>query len=190
MSNKIIKKVNLDFFVVDVSDPNYFVVVDNSEWGGIEAKPAIIEVYVPGFSEPATHYYTKKGQTNFNSLSLNLNCDICEDLQELPDGIYTITIKGSPEKYQKTRDYLRTTKLELDIDRMLMRSVDRCDDNKSISESYSLIQTFIRTAKAHLRHGNSCEAFEFYQKAKNKAEWMINCQANSQTGGCGCNCND
>jgi hypothetical protein len=38
---------------------------------------------------------------------------------DLPDGIYDVTIKGSPDTFQKNRQYLRTTKTQLELDKLL-----------------------------------------------------------------------
>ncbi len=178
MSNNVFEKVNIDFHILDVLDPNYFLVVDNSEWGGIIYKPSIIEVTTPEFETPVTHNYLKNGTNQFNSLSLGLVCDSCKELTEIPDGVYTVTVKGSPDKYQKTKNYLRTVKLQLELDELLIKNVSSCSEvSDSLVKKINKIDKLVRAAKANLRYGNTCEASAMFLEASKQVEKMKKCKS-------------
>jgi hypothetical protein len=65
-------QINIDFQVLTNYNPKYLVVVDTSDWQTLKGKPSIIEITLPGFSDPVVHYYSQ-GQVNvFNSIKLLL----------------------------------------------------------------------------------------------------------------------
>ena len=157
------KKINIDFQIYDSQDPKVFIVLDTSEWAHIENKPAIIEIILPGESKPITHYYAKNAVNILNPVNLNLDCGECfQSEMELPDGIYEVTVKGSPDKFEKNRKYLRTTKTQLDLDNLYIQLSLECfnDDNdiKSKIEKLNEIQFLLKSAEANVRYGNNCTA--------------------------------
>ncbi|MAX51403.1 MAG: hypothetical protein CMH22_06375 [Methylophaga sp.] len=107
-------KIIVDFLVIPTNEPKYLVISDASYWGRITDTTTIVEIITPGSSKPVVHYFAQGKQNIFNSINLEVSVD--EDVKvDLPDGIYQITLKGSPDTYKKTRSYLKTDKIRLDI---------------------------------------------------------------------------
>lgn len=150
-------KIKIDFDVVDTNDPFKLLVADSSYWQLIEGKPSIIEITTPGASEPVVNTFEKKTINIFNSINLGLSCPTCDDitLNELPDGIYTITVKASPDNFNKERCYLRTTKLRLEIDKIYIKAslLDKVT-SADLIEKLNWINLLLRAAEANLRYGN------------------------------------
>lgn len=174
----VVMGINIDFQVYDSKDPRALIVIDTSNWAHISNDPSIIEIITPGFETPVKNYYMKNSVNVFHSDDLGLNCsESCEDSRrDLPDGIYEITVKGSPEKFNKTRKYLRTSKLQLKVDKLLIGLALECDTSE-IKEKVSKlneINLLIKSAEANVRYDNICTAQELLKKA-NKLVERINC---------------
>lgn len=172
--------INVDFQVMPTQDPKYIVVVDTSNWEHIEHKPSIIEILLPGEQKPIVHYFDKGKVNVFNSYNLFLNCDSCykgSELAELPDGIYHITVKGSPETFNKTRQFLKDDKTRLELDRYLSSVSLKCEDfNKESIERIEKINLFLQGAEANTRLGQYCEAQELLFKAQKMMEKLKKCR--------------
>jgi hypothetical protein len=171
------QKVNIDFDIK--SDINYLKIIDLSDWSLIQNKPSIIEILVPGFSTPVTYYFDK-GKTNvFNSINLVLQCPDCldEEPQALPDGVYIITVIGSPSSYTKEIKYLKTDELRMKIDKLY---ISKLKDNKKPSQDIidKLLEFdfMINGAEAHLRYDMEKEAGALYQYILNNVEKTIECK--------------
>ena len=168
-------KTTIDFQVLETFDTRYLSVADYSDWGLAESRNAIIEITLPASDKPVTHYFDKKAINRFNSILLGLNCSGVENL-DLPDGIYTITVKGSPDKYKKTRTFLKTTQTKLKLDTILINNVSSCNDiDGKIVDEILEIEILIKAAEANIRYGNECEAFELFQKAQKLIDRKLNC---------------
>lgn len=160
----------IDFSVYETHDPRVMSIMDYSMWGLIEDKPAIIEITPAGFNKPVTYYFQKNKTNVFNTYSLHLQaisaCGL-SDLSELPDGIYKITVKGSPDTYSCTKHYLRTTKFQLELDKAYINLNLNCNDvDKKKEDSLLRVEMLIKAAEANTRHSNICEAQELFMKAK------------------------
>lgn len=162
--------INIDFSVYDNHDPRTLSILDYSTWGIIEEKPAIIEIVPAGFSKPIVYYFQKGKNNIFNTYNLHLQsiseCGL-SDLDELPDGIYIITVKGSPDKYYRKKYHLRTTKFKLELDKAYINLNLTCDtvDSKKEKELVK-IELFLKAAEANLRASNVETAQELFLKAK------------------------
>lgn len=155
-------KINIDFQIYDSNDPKKIIVLDTSIWSHIEDKNAIIEIIVPGDIDKRVFYHTKNGVTILNSYNLGLNCGDCgEDLQDLDDGVYEITVKGSPDKFYKTRYYLKTTTLVGQLDELMHKAYSVCNNCEENADDVSRINRYydlINVAEAMIRKGYKCEA--------------------------------
>ena len=165
------KKINIDFQIYDSRDPKTIIILDTSEWLHIYRKPSIIEIILPGDSKPITHYFDKKSVNVLNSLNLNISCGNCFDVNDdLPDGIYQITVKGSPDRFNKNKKYIRTTKTQLDLDNLYISLSLECfkDDNdiKNKIKDLNYIQLLLKASEANLRHDNSYVAQDLLFKAQ------------------------
>ena len=172
--------IKLDFEVVGTNSPKVLRVVDESEWGILANRPAVIEVKGPDM-ESAVSYYLGKNQLNiFTSVTLGYTCDKYE-YENLPDGVYEITIKGSPSTYTFTRHYLKTDILRLNIDKVWARTNVLCDYvDDDIIEKIKKVEYIVAVAEANMRLGNIETAEELIEKA-NKLLYIINNCAD-----CGC----
>lgn len=165
--------IKLDFEVVGTNNPKVLRVVDESEWGILANRPAVIEVKGPDM-ESAVSYYLGKNQLNiFTSVTLGYTCDKYE-YENLPDGVYEITIKGSPSTYTFTRHYLKTDILRLNIDKVWARTNVLCDYvDDDLIEKIKKVEYIVAVAEANMRLGNIETAEELIEKA-NKLLYIIN----------------
>jgi hypothetical protein len=169
-------KTNIDFLVH--SNPYWLNVLDFSYWGLIENKPSIIEVTLPGYATPVVKYFDKFKNNGFNSILLEINCESeCGDvnLVTLPDGIYTITVKGSPSKFQKTYHYLKTDLLQMELDKILISAIDT-DQYYKIDSKLIEIEFLLKGAEAHLRSDLIRVAGNMFQKAVELTEKLRDCK--------------
>ena len=155
-----IGKINVDFQVLETKDPKIFSIADTSNWGSITTKKSIIEITLPAEVNKVVHYFNKQSINIFNSGNLNLNCPTGDchevDLVDLPDGIYTITVKGSPDSFQQTRTYLRTTLTQLELDKLFINNME----NDSLLEKITNIDLLLNAAEANVRLNNISKAQE------------------------------
>lgn len=175
-------QINIDFQILTNYNPKYLVVVDTSEWEFIKLEPAIIEITPPGFSDAVTHYFDKQKVNVFNSVNLGLNCTNCgtkeHDLKDLPDGVYQITVKGSPDTFQSTRHFLKTDNIRLQLDKAFMKFNLSCNEFDNIFlSSLQKIDFFLNAAEANARLGNHCEAQELMFKAEKDINKLKNCKS-------------
>lgn len=174
------KNIHIDFQVYDSNDPKKIIILDTSIWALIEDKPAIIEVISPGEKRPVVHYYTKNGITILNSVNLGLNCGECGDeFFDLPDGVYEITVKGSPDKFNKKRYYLKTTTLLNKIDDALLKvynDCQTCSENLTDVDRILRYKNLISIAEAFIRKGHKCEAQDIIYKVQDFIKKFNSCR--------------
>ena len=127
-------KIDIDFSIH--SSPFYLKVVDLSVWGLIESKTAIVEIVLPGYEGPEVKFFDKHKLNVFNSNLLGTSCDGCKELTTLPDGIYKITVKGSPSKYSKSLYFLKTDLFDMEVDKILIDNIDKLDDKLLDEKTY------------------------------------------------------
>lgn len=163
--------INLDFEVIGSYNPKTLRVADQSEWGILADRPAIIEIKRPG-SEKVYTYYLGKNQLNvFNSKTLGVNPGApANDFVDIPDGIYDITIKGSPSSYSVNRKYLKTDSMRLNIDKVWARAGILCEDeDDEIIEKIKEVEFVLTVAESSMRLGN----FDTVQQLMDKAQHLI-----------------
>lgn len=165
-------KINIDFSIH--SSPYYLKVLDLSEWGVIEGKPSIIEIQTPGNEKCVTKFFDKNKLNVFNSNMLNINCEGQEGLTTLPDGIYTITVTGSPETFTKELKYLKTDLHDMEVDKILIDNIQ--DIGKEVFEKkMTRIEFLKRGAEAHLRYDLVEMAGMLFEKAQELVEDIKEC---------------
>lgn len=95
----VLDTITIDFFVLPVYDPKVLVISDNSNWLTIATNPSTIEITLPGSTIPRIFTFVKLDTNTFDSHTLGLTClsgdCVDEEYVYLPDGIYTITVKGN-----------------------------------------------------------------------------------------------
>lgn len=172
--------IRLNFQIYDSRDPKEFIIIDTSKWQHLSNKTSIIEITLPGESKPVTRYYDK-GVNVFNSEMLYLSCDDCgNSFEDLPDGIYKITVKGSPDKFNVTKNYLRTTQTRLKLDNFYVQSAIECfnsdSDTKKRIEKLNEIEFLLRSAEANTRAGNNETAQTLFFKAQKLIDKTSKCK--------------
>ena len=172
--------IKIDFNVIETNNHKTLLVADNSNWSVIEGEPSIIEITLPGMRNPVVNYFDKKSINNFNSVNLNLNCvdNSCDELEwtDLPDGVYTICVKGSPSKYQETKHYFRTNKARERLDLMIINSNIGCEENKVDFRDIMDIEMLIKSAEANTRFGDINSASRDYQLAVKMLDKQSKCK--------------
>ena len=172
--------IKIDFNVIETDNHKTLLVADNSNWSVIESEPSIIEITLPGMRNPVVNYFDKKSINNFNSVNLNLSClgGGCDELEwtDLPDGVYTICVKGSPSKYQETKHYFRTNKERERLDLMIINSNIGCEENKVDFKDIMDIEMLIKSAEANTRFGDINSASRDYQLAVKMLDKQSKCK--------------
>ena len=175
----VLAKIELDFQVLDTGDPRVLMIADNSEWGQIENSPKIIDITLPGekWENRITHYFKANQINTFNSNTLNLACTTSTELVDLPDGIYTITLTGSPETYTTTRNYLKIDSTQLSLDKLFIEFYTSCKESYKCFKDYVIdIQMLIDGAKACVRYGDTGKAQELLYRAQELIERVKRCK--------------
>ena len=173
------KKIDVKFQVLNNNDTKNLAVFDLSEWAHIDSEPAIIEIVLPGFSDPVVHYFGKHSINYFNSHSLGLSCGECgnEEEVDIPDGVYEITVKGSPDKFRYHLSHLKTDSTRLELDALFMK-LNFCKNevDQDLLKRIQKIDLYIKAAEANIRYDNICEAQELFFKAQDDIKKLANCK--------------
>ena len=174
------ENIHVDFQIYDSNDPKQIIILDTSIWAHIERKQSIIEIITPGSTDIITLPYSKNSVNVLNSNTLQLNCYDCGDNTiALSDGVYEITVKGSPEKFNKKRLYLRTTVTQSRLDDILISHYSDCANCAEQSEDISRIlryKNLLNVAEAFVRKGHKCEAQNILFKVQNFIKKFKNCK--------------
>ena len=173
-------QVIIDFHVFSVGDPKILTVVDNSNWLHIESEPSIIEITFPGSTKPLVFNFLKSSVNSFNSHTLLLTCltGNCteETYIDLPDGIYTITVKGSPDTFQTTKYHLKTDRFQIKYDQTLIEigfdyHIEKAAQRKKLEE----VEFLRKVAQAHIRREDVGSAKRFFDLANEQLGRLIEC---------------
>lgn len=169
---------NLDFHVYSDGNPKKLIVVDESEWGRLRDEVSMINITVPGFSNPVNYYLGKNKVNIFNSVNLGMSCvtpgePLC--FNDLPDGIYDIEIFAGT--FSCSKKYLKTDLLNLEIDKLYSRTCLECDVlSGDIMEKVMEAEVLIRGAEAETRLGNFESAHMLIDRVHELVELMSNCK--------------
>ena len=155
----LLDTINLDFQVLSTGDPKILAIVDTSVWGFIEDKPAIIEIITPGTTSPKVYNFVKGKSNIFNSSNLLLSP--VGEYNDLVDGIYRISVKGSPDTNCKHRDFLKTDKVRKELAEIYVSL--GIDNDKETIEKKRIIQDYdllIRAAEYSVTRDNNSQSFD------------------------------
>lgn len=168
------KSIYVDF---SVSSSLYKLKIEDlSQWGVSANKPAVIEITPPGYDDPYFVQTFNKESTIYDSNCLELSCgDECEDLTELPDGVWKITLKASPSTFSKTAYYLKLDKYRRRLDLAFIKSLD--SDCRGCNKKQLLEFMFYeREMEALVRSGDRRRAQQRYLGALADMDSLINCK--------------
>ena len=160
----LLDTINLDFQVLSTGDPKILAIVDTSVWGFIEDKPAIIEIITPGTTSPKVYNFVKGKSNIFNSSNLLLSP--VGEYNDLVDGIYRISVKGSPDTNCKHRDFLKTDKVRKELAEIYVSL--GIDNDKETIEKKRIIQDYdllIRAAEYSVTIGQLKKGMNYFKEA-------------------------
>lgn len=167
-------KIKIDFQLFSSGDPKLLVIVDTSIWNYISNKPAIIEIIVPGEEDPIVYNYLKNKNNVFNTSNLYLSpIGVYSDM---PDGIYRVTVKGSPDSFCEHKDFLKTDKTRLELYTIytnLGLDVNKLDEE--VYRKINDIKLLIESAEAYVSVGKIYEGAKLLKRAMEDIESYNNC---------------
>lgn len=167
-------KINIDFQIIPTGDPKLLVVADTSVWGAIEDKPSIIEIKIPNSDKVVVHYFEKNKLNIFNTSNLLLSA--VGTYNDLSDGIYSITVKGSPDSFCKSRDFLKDDKTKLEMYKLYISlGFDNDDKTKRLKAKLYELDMLIRAANANVILGKSPKGASILKRAMEDLKLYNNC---------------
>jgi hypothetical protein len=179
--NPIVGKIKIDFDITS-SSPRNIRVEDNSDWIYSEELPAYFQILTPGASKPINYTFFKHQINTLNSHNLGLSClsGNCTEEQyvDLPDGIYTITLKSGYQGIEETKFYLKTDAFKLEFAKTYIAklSLSYNEENKAFIEKFAFINGMLLGAKSHTMDGNFTKAQRFFEEAKKLLKKHIECR--------------
>ena len=170
----MIEEPKLDFQVIETGDPKLLIVQDFSSWTTAENRVSTIEIEISNTEQTRVKFYQKNSYNGFNTSNLNLS-DFGE-YKNLPDGVYTITVKGSPSNlYSIEKKYLKTDKTELELAKLYLTLDIHQISDKNVKRTQH-IRFIIEAAKSLMRDGQFVKAAEALKRAKEDIDRQNNCK--------------
>jgi hypothetical protein len=164
-------KINIDFYILETGEPRTISVFDNSDWLYSENLPSYLVINTPGSKKDRVFSFKKNAINTLNSHNLGLSClkGDCtdENYVDLPDGIYTITLKSGYKDIEETKYYLKTDTIEIKLaEKVRSKGLDY--NEKLFVESMLKVQWLISVAKMHTKLGDWQKADQFLTQAMDK----------------------
>lgn len=167
-------KINIDFQLFSTGDPKLLVIIDTSIWSFIEEKPAIIEIIVPGTTQPIVYSFLKGRANIFNTSNLHLSPIAVYN--DLPDGLYKVTVKGSPDSFCKHRDILKTDKTRLELYNLYTSlGLEKNDIDDDVYKKIKDIKLLIEAAEALVSIGQIHKGLKLLKRAMDKVNNYKEC---------------
>lgn len=172
----LLEKIQLDFNIIETGNSKYLIIQDFSDWGAIENQPATIDIKIPNYENQRTFYFNKDSYNRFNTSNLSLST--LGDYKELPDGIYEITLKGSPSsEFCISKKYLKKDKIQLELDTLFLnQGIDFIHCNQSELDKIYEADEWLQYAIAAVKKGKCKEANIFYSKARKLVDEIKHCE--------------
>lgn len=152
-------KIEIDFTVFDDLSPKSLLVWDISRWEFIRDKPSVITIQYED-NNPVVEYFAKNRLNVIDSYRI-----FGDENKELPDGLYTITVKGSPSKHKKERYVYVTNQIRKEID--LLYTTSNSEEEKENLWKY---EQMLFSIKALVRRAKVVEAQEVYEALSQQVE--------------------
>lgn len=175
----VITPNKLSFEVLPTSNCNTLAIADTSIYNGVP-EGATLQVELPDSSVIKEFPYTTGGVTVLNSNSLGYtNVSDLEDLQALPDGVYTIKISICPyDIFWYEKDYYRTCQLECKYYKAVIQlDLSVCEScySKNKMNKLNLAWVYIQGVWANTQDGNINKATECYNVANKILTDLLEC---------------
>lgn len=178
--SQIVGEIKIDFDVIQSTVQTLWV-GDSSDWVHAEVLPAALEVTLPGSKKPLTFSYKKNAITSLNSHNLGITClkgDCTDEVYgDLPDGVYTITVKSGFTNFETTKYYLKTDRIELEVSKIVIKhGFEYSKSDKNFRDKIYDIDWLVKVAKAHAKLGDFVKADRFFTQAKEELKSFGNCK--------------
>lgn len=172
-------QIVIDFDIMSTR-PKNLIIADGSEWFYAQDLPAYILITLPGSKKPITFTFKKQALNRFNSHLLGLSClaNNCNDevFIDLPDGIYTITVKSGFDKIEETKFYLKTDLFKQEFAKIMIKfGLEYNESNKQFLEEMMFVNGLVKVAESHAHEGNFTEAQRYFEEAKQKMKKRLFC---------------
>lgn len=160
----------LDLLLIETHDSKLLALGDISTYpAGFSVVAPTVAMIVPGFPEQQIPFNV--GAINiYNSNTLKITCEAegC-DLEELPDGVYTIKYAIYPAyKYNVTKNFIRIEKLLRKFDeKFLSLELFNCDgqSRKLMKQKVDEVENYMQGAVSAANRCANKLAIELYNKA-------------------------
>ena len=178
---EVIGEIQVDFDIIQSTDKTLWV-ADNSVWSYSQDKTAYILITLPGSTKQLTYTFKKEAINVFNSNNLGITCPTqdctgTDIYKEIPDGIYTIEVKSGFTGFEKTRYYLKTDRLELELAKLIVKNgFEYSPRDKDFRDRVYDIKWLIDTAKSHAKLGDFTKANRFFQEARENLKSFQDCK--------------
>lgn len=158
----------LDFEVISTTNPKTLIVSDISSWGIIKDSPAIITLKLPNSTKAKVYTLEKLRNNVFTPDNLNIN------QTELSDGLYEITITGSPGKFSVSKCHLKTSKALMKLYNLYCEAYK--EDDKDLKASLQNVKNQIFAAEACTAMGNGEKGACMLKEASDTLSTMKECE--------------
>jgi len=168
-----IGKINIDFQILKTHDPKVILIADTSDWKHIADKTSVLEITMPGGGVPRELIWNKHKINIVNSSTLGITPKACDATQlvELPDGVYTIAVKGEPNYFCKERFYLRTERLELEVGKLYLSlgvDFDKNLEKQKLRDDLLKIDSMIKAANFATMLGELDKTAMYFKEAQKR----------------------
>lgn len=163
-------EIEIDFQILETRNPKLLMIGDTSNWSYAEELPSYIAITMPGSDTPLNLEFVKGIVKTYNSSNLALTCQSCDDeLANLPDGVYTITVKSGYEDIERTKYYLKTDTIRIELAKEIVKNgFEYSPSDKKFRENIYDIKWLLDVAQSHAILGDFCKAQNYYEMANAK----------------------
>jgi hypothetical protein len=173
-----IGNINILFNIYS-NEPTNLIIDDYSDWVYAEELPSYIQITVPGSKTPKNFVFVKEKRNIFNSHNLGLSClqGDCtgENYTDLPDGIYTVTVKSSFDNIEEKKYYLKTDRFEVEYSKVLvLHSTEEL--KQDFINLMVKVKYILEVAKSHAKDGNFVNANKYFQEASSILKRFMECK--------------
>jgi hypothetical protein len=172
------QKINLDFYILETGSPKIISIYDNSDWEYAEDLPSYLIIKIPGSKKDKTFSYKKGAINTLNSHNLGLSClkgNCTEEVYvDLPDGIYTITVKSGFENIETTKFYLKTDRFFIEYAKVLIKYGFEYNKEETFINYMTKIKFLVEVAKSHAILGDFVNAQRYFEETKQMLKNYVN----------------
>lgn len=169
-------ETSIDFDVFETNNPRTLAIIDVSTYNlGDSFTNTTIKIKTPGYNIFTTVNFNQKKINVFNSNNLGFtSVSNTSELQNLPDGIYEITLQGdlNADSISITKNYLRVNSLLSKYEKVVLSTDLTCDIDKNLLNSLKEIELIIYGAIVSANKCNIGEATSLYKLASSKLDCL------------------